>query len=128
MEYEIKTIEREELREKLDRGDDFKLIMAMHEWGYRVAHIPGSLHYNTVDEARQELELDDEIVVYCTDPACVASQFAYQWLREAGYENVRRYEGGLSDWAAAGYDLDGEPQADATGGAFFFAKSPSEES
>ena len=46
MDYEIKTIEREELKAKLDRGDDFKLIMAMHEWGFRAAHIPGSLHYN----------------------------------------------------------------------------------
>lgn len=124
MEYEIKTIDREELKGKLDRGDDFKLIMAMHEWGYRVAHIPGSLHYNTVDEAQADLDLDDEIVVYCTDPACVASQFAYQWLVEAGYTNVRRYEGGLSDWAAAGYELDGEGSSDATGGAFFFPKEP----
>ena len=112
MEYEIKTIEREELKAKLDRGDDFKLIMAMHEWGFRAAHIPGSLHYSTVDEASRALDLDDEIVVYCTDPACVASQFAYQWLVEAGYVNVRRYAGGLSDWAAAGYDLEGDPAGD----------------
>jgi len=120
MEYEIKTIDREELKSKLDAGEDFKLIMAMHEWGYRVAHIPGSLHYNTVEEAQQELDPNDEIVVYCTDPACVASQFAYQWLMDAGYTNVRRYAGGLSDWAAAGYELEGESGGDAQGGAFFF--------
>lgn len=128
MEYGIKTIDREELKAKLDRGDDFKLIMAMHEWGFRVAHIPGSLHYNTVGEARTELDLGDEIVVYCTDPPCVASQFAYQWFMDAGYSNVRRYEGGLSDWAAAGYELDGEFGADATGGAFFFPKGSETES
>ena len=109
VDYEIKTLEREELKAKLDRGDDFKLVMAMHEWGFRVAHIPGSLHYNTVDEAKQDLDLDDEIVVYCTDPACVASQFAYRWLIEAGYTNVRRYSGGVSDWAAAGYVVLGPP-------------------
>ena len=120
MEYDIKTIERDELKDKLDRGDDFKLIMAMHEWGFRVAHIPGSLHYNTVEDAKNDLELDDEIVVYCTDPACVASQFAYQWLVEAGYTNVRRYEGGLSDWGAAGYELEGESGGDTGGGVFFF--------
>ncbi|MCH8991542.1 MAG: rhodanese-like domain-containing protein [Acidobacteria bacterium] len=120
MDYDIKTIEREDLKAKLDRGDDFKLIMAMHEWGFRVAHIPGSLHYNTVDDANEALDLDDEIVVYCTDPACVASQFAYKWLVEAGYTNVRRYEGGLSDWAAAGYPLEGESGTDADGGSFWF--------
>jgi len=127
MDYEIKTIEREELKAKLDRGDDLKLIMAMHEWGFRAAHIPGSLHYNTVEEANQALDLHDEIVVYCSDPACVASQFAYQWLVEAGYTNVRRYAGGLSDWAAAGYELKGDPAAAAKGGAFFFSTEPATE-
>ena len=124
MDNDIKTIEREDLKAKLDRGDDFKLIMAMHEWGFRVAHIPGSLHYNTVEDAKEALDLDDEIVVYCTDPACVASQFAYQWLVEAGYTNVRRYEGGLSEWAAAGYTLEGESGTDADGGSFWFGGEP----
>jgi len=116
---EIKTIEREELKAKLDRGDNVKLVMAMHEWGFNAAHIPGSLHFNTVEDAQQSLDLDDEIVVYCTDPACVASQFAYRWLDEAGYTNVRRYSGGISDWAAAGYELEGNVGAEGTGGLFF---------
>ena len=120
MEDEIKTIDREELRAKLDRGEGFKLIMAMHEWGFRAAHIPGSVHYATVEEADRDLSRDDEIVVYCTDPDCVASQFAYRWLVDAGYTNVRRYAGGLSDWVAAGYELEGDHAAGATGGAFFF--------
>lgn len=94
---EIRTIEREELKAKLDRGDDFRLVMAMHEWAFNAAHIPGSLHFNTIEEARQSLDLDDEIVVYCSDPACLASQFAYRWLIEAGYTGVRRYPGGVSD-------------------------------
>jgi rhodanese-related sulfurtransferase len=127
MDYDIKTIERKDLKAKLDNGDDFRLIMAMHEWGFRAAHIPGSLHYNTVQEAHDALDLNDEIVVYCTDPACVASQFAYQWLVESGYTNVRRYEGGLSDWAAAGYPLDSDGPTDSPGGAFFFEGASTEE-
>ena len=115
----IRTIEREALKAKLDRGDDFKLVMAMHEWGFNAAHIPGSLHFKTVEEARQSLELDDEIVVYCSDPACVASQFAYRWLTEAGYTNVRRYAGGISNWAAAGYELESNEYADPSDGLFF---------
>ncbi len=54
----------------------------------------------------------------------MASQFAYHWLVDAGYTNVRRYSGGLSDWAAAGYELEGEGPADATGGGFFFPPPP----
>ncbi len=124
MDDEIRTIDREELKAKLDREDDFKLIMAMHEWGFHAAHIPGSVHYSTVEEASRELNLDDEIVVYCTDPSCVASQFAYRWLVDAGYTNVRRYAGGLSDWAAAGYELEGEAGGGPTGGAFFLPNQP----
>ena len=127
MSDEIKTIDREELKAKLDRGENFKLIMAMHEWGFRAAHIPGSVHYATVEAADQDLERDDEIVVYCTDPDCVASQVAYKWLVEAGYSNVRRYAGGLSDWAAAGYELEGDSGAGDGGGVFFFAGRPAVE-
>lgn len=119
VDYEIKTIEREELKTKLDRGDNIKLVMAMHEWGFRAAHIPDSLHFNTVDEARKGLDLDDEIIVYCSDPACVASQFAYRWLVENGYTNVKRYSGGVSDWAAAGYELESDPQSGSAAAPFF---------
>lgn len=119
MEGEIKTIERDELKAKLDRGDEFKLVMAMHEWGFNAAHIPGSLHFNTVSDAQAHLKPDDEIVVYCSDPACVASQFAYRWLVEAGYSHVRRYAGGVSDWAAAGYELESNEGTVAAPGLFF---------
>ncbi|MEA2001388.1 MAG: rhodanese-like domain-containing protein [Actinomycetota bacterium] len=119
MDAEIRTIEREELKAKLERGDNFRLVMAMHEWGFNAAHIPGSLHFNTVEEARQSLDLDDEIVVYCSDPACLASQFAYRWLIDAGYTDVRRYPGGASDWAAAGYELESTETSESTDGLFF---------
>jgi rhodanese-related sulfurtransferase len=47
-------------------------------------------------------------VIYCSDEACVASQAAYRLLVDRGFENVRRYAGGLSDWEDAGYPLEGE--------------------
>ena len=119
MEPDIKTIERDELKAKLDSGDDFQLVMAMHEWGFNAAHIPGSLHFNTVAEAREHLKPEDEIIVYCSDPACVASQFAYRWLIEAGYADVRRYSGGVSDWAAAGFELESNEGAEPEAGLFF---------
>lgn len=104
----IRTISRDELKAKIDAGEDFKLVMALHEWAYRAARIPGSLHFATVHEAYAGLDSDDEIVVYCSDPACVASQYAYQALVDRGYTNVRRYAGGLSDWTAAGLPLDSD--------------------
>ncbi len=105
---EIRTISREELKGKLDRRDDFRLVMTLHAWAFRAQHIPHSEHFDTPEETLAALGPEEEIVVYCSDPACVASQFAYRALVDAGYSNVRRYEGGLSDWVAAGFPLDGE--------------------
>lgn len=102
---DIETIDREELKAKLERGEDFKLVMTLHDFAYRAAHIPGSIHFHTVEDAYAALDPAEEIVVYCSDEACVASQIAYRSLVERGYRNVRRYSGGLSDWDTAGYEL-----------------------
>jgi 3-mercaptopyruvate sulfurtransferase SseA len=47
-------------------------------------------------------------VVYCSNEDCIASQAAYRLLERHGYPNVRRYAGGLADWEAAGYPLEGD--------------------
>lgn len=104
----MNTISREELKEKLDRGDDFKLVMTLGEWAYRLSHIPGSISVTNFEQAAELLKPDDEIVVYCSDALCIASQAAYRYLEESGYHNVRRYSGGLSDWQEAGYPLEGD--------------------
>jgi len=105
---EIETIERDELKAKLDRGDDFKLVMTLHEWAFQAAHIPGSISVTSPTEASRELDPSDEIVVYCSDVDCVASKIGYTALREAGFTNVRRYAGGLSEWQDVGYPLEGD--------------------
>ncbi len=104
----MKLISREELKEKLDSGDDFKLVMALGEWAYQAKHIPGSLHFNTIEEGLKALDPNDEIVVYCSNVTCVASVAAYRHLRDQGYKHVRRYAGGVQDWEEAGYPLEGE--------------------
>jgi rhodanese-related sulfurtransferase len=105
---EIETIEREELREKLDRGDELRLVMALNDWAFRAKHIPGSEHFDSLEAALTSLTPDEEIVVYCTSPECHSSIALYMALREAGYQNVRRYSGGLSDWEEAGLPLEGD--------------------
>ncbi len=104
----VRTIERDELREKLARGDSFKLVMSLTEWAFRAKHIPGSIHFNTPDEMLTALKKDDEIVVYCSNPECLASLAAYRRLVDHGYTNVRRYAGGLNDWEDSGFPLEGE--------------------
>ncbi len=103
----MELIDREELKAKLDRGDDFKLVMVMGEWAFNAQHIPGSINANRPEDAAAFAK-DTEIVVYCSGGACIASHAAYNLLTNQGYTNVRRYAGGLEDWSAAGYPLEGE--------------------
>jgi rhodanese-related sulfurtransferase len=104
----VDLISREELKQKLDRNEKFKLVMVLAERAYRAAHIPGSAHFPDPETALNELAPEDEIIVYCAGVTCMASAMAYYYLKSHGYENVRRYAGGLEDWQAAGYPLEGE--------------------
>ena len=64
----MKTITREELRLKLDRGDDFVLLEALGEKSYRRAHLPGAIRFQ--DTGRAPALLPDrsaEIVAYCSN-------------------------------------------------------------
>jgi rhodanese-related sulfurtransferase len=105
---DVRTISREELREKLARKDRFKLVMALNEWAFRAKRIPGSLHFDTPQAMFAALAKDDDIVVYCSNLDCHASLAVYQALVERGYSNVRRYAGGLFDWESAGLPLEGD--------------------
>jgi rhodanese-related sulfurtransferase len=103
----MKTISREELKEKLDRKENFRLVMALAEWAYQAKHIPGSIHFATMKEAIQSLNKDDEIVVYCSDENCIASTALGQLLERNGYSHVSHYTGGLQDWEQVGFPLEG---------------------
>ncbi len=103
----VRTIERDELRRKVDANDPrFKLVMALGEWEFRTKHIRGSLRFDDASAMLSALKKDDEIVVYCTNPPCLASVAAYHRLVKEGYTNVRRYAGGIEDWENAGLPLE----------------------
>ena len=104
----IRTIGREELKAKLDRGDDFKLIMALNRWAYDAKHIPGSIHFDAPDDLYRAVKRDEEVVVYCSNVDCLSSVALYRDLVRRGYGNVRRYSGGLLDWEDAGLPLEGQ--------------------
>lgn len=103
----ILTIGRDDLKAKLDRGDPIKLVMALNRWAYDSKHIPGSLHFDTPEQLYAAVRPEDEVVVYCSNVDCLSSVALYRDLLARGYENVRRYAGGLLDWEAAGLPLEG---------------------
>src|ERR671932_588161 len=97
----MKLISREELKKKLDRGDDFKLVNALGEWAYNAKDIPGSINISKIDDARKILDPKDDIVIYCSNPSRSASIIGYQLLTNMGFNKVKRYAGGIEDWEQA---------------------------
>lgn len=100
-------ITTEELKEKLDRGDEFKLVMAFGDWRFRAAHIPGSISVGSLAEAAELLDPGDDTVVYCTNVDCPASKRLHRYLAAAGHTRVRRYADGINGWIGAGHTLEG---------------------
>ena len=104
-------IGREELRQKIERGDDFVLVDALPSIAYAGAHLPGAIsippeRLDTLAERRIP-SLDTGVVVYCANPSCESSVQVAQRLVELGYRNVRHYAGGKQDWRDAGLPLEG---------------------
>lgn len=99
------TISREELWEKIERGDDLVVIDALAPMSFARSHLPGAINLppEWVDE-RGPLRipnLDAEIVVYCTSSTCDSSVIVAERLIELGYRNVRHYREGKADWMKA---------------------------
>jgi rhodanese-related sulfurtransferase len=64
----LKTITREELKEKMDRGDDFVLLEVLGETSYRQAHLPGAIRFQDTSLAPDLLpDRSAEIVAYCSN-------------------------------------------------------------
>jgi rhodanese-related sulfurtransferase len=107
----VATISRDELREKIDRGDEFVLIDALAPISFAHSHLPGAINLppEWVDERGPGRipTLQIEIVVYCSGPTCDSSTAVADRLVELGYRNVRHYLEGKSDWVQAGLPLVG---------------------
>jgi rhodanese-related sulfurtransferase len=104
----VPELDRDALRARLARGEDFKLVMASSDWGFRAKHIPGSIHFKNVAELFAAVAKDDDIVVYCSNVDCHASLALIQKLRDHGYQKVAHYTGGLIDWEEGGLPVEGD--------------------
>jgi len=111
MEIALAHITRENLREKIERGDDFVLVDALSPMSFAMMHLPGAINLTPgwVDNrARRRIpDLDTQIVVYCRNSDCDSSILVANRLIDLGYRNVRHYTGGMRDWMEAGLPLEG---------------------
>lgn len=68
---EVATISREELREKIEGGEDLVLADTLDEQFYDHSHLPGAINLPLEEIGKAEEvvpDKDTEIVVYCMNP------------------------------------------------------------
>jgi len=97
MDYEITP---EEVKAKLDQGEEFTLLDVREPWEFEVAHLAGTKLVPMGDipsRAHQELDPDDYIVVICHHG--VRSMNVTAWLRQQGFEKAQSMRGGIDAWS-----------------------------
>ena len=89
------------LKERLDQGHDLRLIDVREPWEWDLANLEAFgarlIPMATVPQHVQELDPDDEVVVYCRSGA--RSMRVLRYLQAHGFEKVRNLQGGLLAWS-----------------------------
>lgn len=77
-----------------------KVINILDKALYDDAHIEGSINipYETLEKESAGWNKAEPIVVYCANYKCTASSVTARMLTNAGFTNVRAYEGGMAEW------------------------------
>jgi rhodanese-related sulfurtransferase len=98
---DVQVIGREELRERLARGDAVLIDVRPRE-EYEAGHIEGarSVPIAELDKRLAELPADREIVAYCRGPFCAFAHEAVRQLTSAG-QTARRLDDGWPEWRLA---------------------------
>jgi rhodanese-related sulfurtransferase len=108
---EVKSCVREltvdQVKARLDRGEQFYLIDVREESEWAKDHLPGAVHLGKgVIERDVEKHFPDpktELVLYCGGG--FRSALAADNLQKMGYTNVISMDGGIRGWREKGYPL-----------------------
>src|SRR5512140_676538 len=93
-----KEITVEQLKERLDRGEDIHLVDVREPHEYEIVNLGAKLiPLRKLPERVQELDPSREIVVHCK--VGERSERAAEFLRSVGFTNVRNLVGGIRAWA-----------------------------
>jgi rhodanese-related sulfurtransferase len=97
MDYEITP---EEVKSKLDAGEEFVLLDVREPWEFETARIDGAKLIpmgEVPSRAHQELDPEAPIVVLCHHG--VRSMNVTAWLRQQGFEKAQSMRGGIDAWS-----------------------------
>jgi rhodanese-related sulfurtransferase len=108
---EVEAIGRDELIERLGRGD-VVLVDVRPSEEFAAGHIESarSIPLDELERRLDELPADREIVAYCRGPFCAYAHEAVRRLQVAG-RKARRLEEGWPEWRLAGRPAKGQRAA-----------------
>ena len=108
-----KMISAQDLKARLDSGDDIMVVDTLVPEHFERMHIPGAkqacvYEINFMDQMA-EIAPDKSalLVLYGSSPHTHTAFSAEEKLERAGYANVLVLQGGLQGWREAGYELGG---------------------
>ncbi len=95
----IPGISVEELKRKIDAGEEFVLVDVREPYEFDIGRIPGStlIPLGELHSRMSELDSADEIVIHCKMGARSAQ--AVRALKDAGFGKLYNVEGGILAWA-----------------------------
>ena len=100
----MKDITAQELKSKMDAGEDFFLLDVRQDFEHAMYNIGGTLIPlanlpSSIDEIEENK--DREVIVYCRSG--MRSGTAKQILVQQGFKNVRNLLGGVLAWQGEGF-------------------------
>lgn len=101
----IKSIEVNELNEKLGKEKNLVLVDVREQAEWDEAHIPGAvfLPLSQLEARFAELPKDKALVLQCRSGK--RSMTAATFLKDQGYSDLTNLEGGIMAWMDEGFDV-----------------------
>jgi rhodanese-related sulfurtransferase len=95
----IREISVQELKTRLDRGEQLQILDVREAWEVQLASIPGVVHVpmNEVPGRLDEFSPEAQTIVMCH--AGGRSMRVAQYLASRGFANVANLAGGISAWS-----------------------------
>jgi len=108
-ELRISRITVEELKEKMDVGEQVMVVDLRHPLDFDAdpETIPGAFRIDAqeLEQKNDRLPRDREVILYCTCPNEATSARLALLLRRHGVKHIRPLQGGLDAWRDQGYPV-----------------------
>lgn len=88
---------------------DLVIINVLDKPEFDDCHIKGSINisFDEFEDKMKTLPKHNHYVLYCADYMCMSSGYCAKLLKNAKFEHVWAYEGGMAEWYQKGYPVEG---------------------